>query len=352
MKLQPMKKAAAVLLAALTAFLCGCRGNIAPSPIVTETDISSDQPAPNVTPDDEEKVVAVGRLYRSYLTMHIGPTPLDTLGLPYYRVFTTHQQISDYYSDTYQEFLYGNQFVLAMGSFSDEFLKDTDVMVVVINEPSSYVNHTAEPIVISEDSITVNITRHISENAPLSETQYHLIFTAPKGEFSRIGDRKLNVNISEIIDPENNSAFDADSFRLYYPEFVSGDHFTYRTDALTDSPSVTVDAIDGYEELVYFYDTYREAFDLDTEFRDNIGTLYNWEICQRYIILATIIPVSGLEKPEVTELFVNNLEIYITIDANQPEDGEPPDACYLVFTALERSDLQGVDLSYFNINIE
>lgn len=338
-----------IVAAALSLCLSGCRGVIPDEPIQTDpTGIVSETTdlTPPPMPGD---VRTVGELYGSYLTMYIGHTPIEFRDVTFMRVFETYQEVADYYDSTLSEYLYGARFTVAMASFTDEFLAENDVMIISINEPSSYVNHSADPLTVTSDEVWVNITRHIPENAPLKDTQYHLIFTAPNGGFDGIKDKELHINIEEIIDPENSSAFDAERFRLYYPEFWN---FCYRADALIDDPRITVSTISSYEDMVYFYDTYKDTFDLDSDFRQYIGTLYNWEICERYILIVTLIPCSEAVKPNTSGFFVNNLEIFMTIDVNQPRAGETPTACYLLLTAIEKSDLIGVNLESVNISFE
>lgn len=336
-----------LLCLALTAALClsftACHGIIS-----NQTTVSG---SPDVT---EETIMpvsgqtsSVGEFYGSYLTMYFGNTPPQYLDMPYIKVFDSYSEIEDYYNNSVDEFFYGMRFTLALYSFNDEYLAENDVMVLVINEPSSYVSHTADPVIVSDDGVTINVTRHMPENSPQHDTVYHLIFTAPDGTFDGIDELPLTVNISEVIDPENNTAFDAERFRYFEPEFYS---YCYRADALIDNPEVTIDAIDGYQELVDFYTVKKDTYDLDTSFREYVGTLYNWQICERYILLVTIIPCADEVEPVTSNLFVNNLEIYMTIDANRPAEGEKPKACYLLLTAVERKDLEGVDLSSYYLN--
>ena len=337
------------LAAALLFLLSGCRGVIPNEPMLTDKPNVVSENINTLPPQIDGEPYQVGELYGSYLTMYIGHVPAEYRGVPYMRVFDTYQEVSDYFDETVEDYLYGKRFTLALASFTDEFLAENDVMIVSINEPSSYVNHTAEPLTVTENEVMVNITRHIRENAPLNDTQYHLVFTAPNGGFDGIRDKELKINISEIIDPENSSAFDAERYRLYYPEYLN---FCYRADALTNDPKITLRTITDYEALVFFYEDYKEVFDLDSEFRQYISTLYNWEICERYVLIITLIPCATTVKPTARGFFVNNLEMYMTIDADQPQFGESPAACYLLLTAVEKSDLQGVNLESVNISFE
>lgn len=349
----------AAVAAAVLMSLCGCGNRIKPEPISSEdlggfsslpSSPSSSDPEPSA-PVPEGEPIKVGELYSggSYLTMYRGFVPEDVRPKQYIRVFHSYDDVSAYYGSTQSDYLYGVRFTLTMDSFRDEFFEDHDVMILMITEPSSYANHTADPIEITDNEVRISITRHIPEDAPVSPTQYHLIFVAPKGSFDGAMDKQLKVDITEVIDQENNSAFDAESYRMYYPEYWN---FCYRADALSDSPEMVIDIIDGYSQLVYFFEEYRKTFDLDAEFREYVGTLYNLEVFERYIILATIIPCAEETEPKTADLFVNNLEIYMTIDADRPAEGEEPKACYLLLTAVERSDMHGVKLSEMQLSFE
>lgn len=351
-----LRLVAVMIAAALTFVLTSCRGPISDDP----SPIGSSDPAESLTPDfsgDTQQTLpeptesdprVIGELYGSYLTMYYGQTPLEERSEPKFTVFHSYQEVSDYYDSICLEYFCGARFTMLLGSFTDEFLSENDVMVLSISEPSSYLNHTADPIVITDTEVKINITRHIAEGAPLLNTQYHLVFTAPKGGFDGADGKELVLTISEVTD-SNNSAYDAERYRIYYPEYLN---FCYRADAITDPVVKAVDIIDGYDELVYFFETNRGDFDLDDTFRDYIGPLYNWQICERYILLATLIPCSDEQEPVTSDLFINNLEIFMTVKANEAEEGKKPRAGYLLLTAIERSELQGVDFSSMNLLIE
>lgn len=349
-----ISKILALLIAALIILtsLTSCRDEIV-TPSITERTYDVEALIPdNVVDTPPMSVVPshVGELYGSYLTMYLGHTPSEYRGLPYIKLLKNYSEVEEYYNSTMESFLYGARFTIAMASFTDDYLADKDVLIAAINEPSSYVNHTAEPVEITDDEVKLKIIRHIPEACPKQDTQYHLVFTAPKGSFDGIDQKKLSLDISEVVDPENSSAFDAERFRIFYPEYWN---FCYRADAVTDTPEVAVAAIGSYEELTtYFFDKYSADYDLDSNFKPVVGTLYNWEVFERYFIIATIIPVSDEKtEPITSELFVNNLEIYITVDAKLPKAGKKPKACYLLLTAIEKSDLEGVDLSRVNLSV-
>ena len=335
-----------VTAAALCLMLCGCQDIINVNPLPSDTvDLPVEDP-----PKPDDGVRTVGELYGSYLTMYTGHIPADVRGLPYIRTLTSYAEVEEYFDSTEKEHVYGRLFTEAMLTFTDEFLAENDVLALALVEPSSYINHTAEPIAISDDKISFSITRHAPEESPMLETEYHLLFTAPKGSFDGVENLELELNITEVVDAENNEAFDAALSRFFRPDFTP---LSYRTDRLTeDGASVVIDAIDGYDELVYFYDKYKNDFDLDSSFKGDIGTLYNWEICDRYILVAIIVPCLSEKKPQVTDVFVNNLEMFFVVEADTVPDGEKPAACYLLLTGIERRYLAGVDLGLVNLSVE
>lgn len=369
MKIAVLRAAALIAAVCILLLTCACSGHIPDKPLPNVSDGSGLITNPSLLTEDTkipgyikdapiissgesqsaEESYSTGELYGSYLTMYLGHVPLEYRSLPNFVVFKSYQQISDYYDLTCNDYFYGVRFTLLLASFTDEFLAENDVLMLSINEPSSYVNHTAEPIEITDTEVRINLTRHIAQGAPLLDTEYRLLFIAPKGGFEGAEDKELKLTISEVIDQENNAAFDAESFRIYRPEYYN---LCYRADSLTDSAEKVVDVIDGYEELVYFFDEYREKYDLDGKFRQHIGPLYNRQICDRYILLVTLIPCADENEPTTADLFINNLQIYMTINANEVKESEKPKACYLLLTAIERSELSGVDLSWMNLLVE
>ena len=334
-----------IFLSALCLLLSGCSISELGKPISSGSLDSQDQIPPDDTVISENRTV--GELYGSFLTMRFSHTQ-HLPSMPYIIVPKSYSDVENYYNSTVDSYFYGKRFTLAMYSFSDEFLSQNDVLILAINEPSSYISHTAAPIEFTGDEIKISLTRHIRENAPLKDAQYHLIFTAPKGAFEGADKKALTVDINEVIDPNNNTAFDAESYLLYHPEFWP---YCYRADAISDISGVTVDTIDGYEDLIAFFENYKESYDLESNFSEYVGTLYNWQICDRYILLATIIPCSEASEPQISDLFVNNLQIYMTIDAHEKFVETDPSACYLILTAVERSDLEGVALDTFFLSI-
>lgn len=333
-----------VTAAALCFALCGCQNIIEE---FTEHTVTEDMSAEPPTAEDGTRLV--GELYGSFLTMYIGRTPAEERGLPYIKVLNSYAEVEEYYDTTVKEHVYGRLFFEAMVSFTDEFLAENDVLILALEEPSSYINHTAEPIAISDDRVSISVTRHAPEEAPMLSTEYRLIFTAPKGSFAGVNELPLELSISEVVDKDNNSAFDADLFRIYRPDFTT---FCYRADLIQGDTGVIVDAIDSYDELVYFYDKYKDDFDLDSEFRADIRSLYNWELFDSYIFIATMIPCASETEPQITDLFINNLELFLTVDADALSDGEKPSACYLLLAGIERRELAGVDLGLLNLSFE
>ncbi len=344
---QGLRRAALALVIAAAVMLTACRGVIEPLPPIESAataDMSS-QNLPETIPADGE-TRAVGEFYGSYITMQLsgGAAELPRIVHPH-----SYREVSDYFEATQYVYLYGSKFTILLNSFSDEYLAQNDVILLVINEPSSYVDHDAGPVTVGNGKVGISITRHRPDEAPQNDTVYHLVFIGPKGCFDGVEDMELSIDFTDVSDAGETSAYDAERFRIYNPEFWN---FCYRADALTDSPEKVVDIIDGYDELVYFFETYRDDYDLDSEFREYVGTLYNWQICERYIIIATVIPCSRAVEPVTTDLFVNNLEIYMTVDADEISEGETPTAGYLLLTAVERYEMEGVKLGSMNLLVE
>ncbi len=361
-----MKKLIMILLA-LMLLLCACDNDIPDKPVdgdvtvdnndhipdntivppVTENTDTSEA-APNDDDEDDEYDEAVvlntaGTLFGSYLTMYEG----DELEFPYIKVFDSYAKVSEYFDATDDVFFYGQKFTLALASFDDKFLAENDVMILVIDEPSSYISHKSKSVTVTSKGVIFDIERHIPEDAPQSSTQYHLIFTAPKGSFDKMDELEFEVNITEIIDKVNDDTFDAERYRLVYPEFYP---FVHRTDAKGEAETV-VDTISNYAELIGFYEQHKNSYDFESQFKKYVGLLYSEDIFDDYVILAIIVPSKSTgEEIAVEELFVYNLEIYLSVENTAPAVVSDETECYLLMTCVAKKDLMGVNLEWFNIS--
>lgn len=359
-----MKKLFAILLAVLC-LLCGCDNDIPDKPIDGNVTLDNNEqshvpsntaspPAAESTdasetkPDEDDSDEAVvlnanGTLYGSYLTMYGG----NELIFPYIKVFDSYAEVSEYFEANDSAFFFGQKFTIALASFTDEFLAENDVMILVINEPSSYISHKAKSVTVTSKGVIFDIERHVPENAPQSSTQYHLIFTAPNGSFDAVDESKFEVNTSEIIDKINDDTFDAERYRMVYPEFYP---FVHRTDATGEAETV-VDTINNYAELIGFYEQHKNTYDFESEFKKYVGALYSEDIFDDYVILAIIVPSKSTgKKIAVEELFVYNLEIYLSVENTAPAVVSDETECYLLMTCVAKKDLMGVNLEWFNIS--
>ncbi len=357
-----MKKLAAILIIFTVCLsLCACTPNVIPPEPITTQDSQATLPNPPevTTPtsswipiteppvDVTEDRSIMTELYGSYLTMKIAQPADESIDGQYIEVFRSFEEIEEYFAKTDPYFLYGKKLITALVSFDDTYLASNDVMLIKINEPSSYISHQNVRLRIEDGILNVGFERHIPYNAPGGDTQYHLILTAPKGSFNGLDDMEVKFNPTEVMDNSKDSANDAERYLYLYPEYVP---FSYRTDAV-DTPSMVIDVINSYDKLVAFHEKHKNSFDL-TEFKKHIGSLYDEAVFNDYTLLAMMLPSSGDVPPEITELFVYNLEIYITVDRAMPEVIDSTTPCYLLMTAVSNSDLRWIDLSMFNISFE
>lgn len=342
-----------IILFTALAILCGCSvqsdlpGNSLSSADVSDKsstfDMLADDPIPSSSSEPTEQI---GSFYGSFLTMYNRREEYD---FPYVALFHSFSELEQYFYSREISYMFGKRFTMTCASFNkDEFFKDNDVLMLVISEPSTYVSHTADGIGIAADGSSVfNITRHIPEDAPLSEMIiFHLVFTVPKGSFNNISPENFTVSIDEKIDRENTGVFDAERYRYIYPEFWA---FTHPANAIAETTPV-IDSIQSYEELLGFYESYKNTFDLDSDFLKYIGAVYDEEMFEDNVLLLAVLPCDRkLPKPSVSDLFVYNLEIFITID-NLPEQ-TPADSTkwYLFAVVMNKKNLSGVKLGEFNI---
>ncbi len=208
------------ILAAL--FLCACTpSEIPPEPVVSEDSTVTSAPekvtegttATTLSPEEilEDRTI-MSELYGSFLTMRMTGTVNEALDGNYVKVFNNYAEIDGYFSSTDPYYFYGQKFISTLASFDDVFQSQNDVMIVKIDEPSSYISHQNARVRIEDGVLNVGIERHIPPHAPESDTQYHLILTAAKGTFAGLEDLPLQVNITEVIAHGHDTAAAADRY--------------------------------------------------------------------------------------------------------------------------------------------
>ncbi len=352
-----MKRLLSFLMAvAILLSFCGCDEDIPDIPVIS--DVTSDQnvpdnvvsgvPSQNDDPKNNEEVVlnTSGTLYGSYLTMCSN----EDIEYPYIKVFNSFAEVSDYFDSNCEQFFFGHKFTMACGSFNDEFLKDNDVMMLVLSEDSTYISHLAKSVTITTSGVKFELIRKIPQDAPKTSTQYHLVFTAPNGSFDGMEDLPFELDITEVIDKADDTTFDAERFKMIYPEFWP---YVYRCDATGEAQTI-VDTITSYSELISFYEQYSDTYDLEAEFKRHIGALYDqYSFFDEYVLLAIMVPSQNISGGiAIDELFVYNLDIYVSIKNTSPAVVSDTTECYLVTAAVTKSDLMGVNLEWFNISFD
>lgn len=349
---------ALAIIAMILISLCGCDRKIPDGPVVSGDpslqgvpdhviSLPSNDENDDGEPDLESRVIlnTSGSLFGSYLTMCSKPG----IKFPYIKVFNSAAEISEYYNANSEMFSFGHNFTKSCELFNDEFLKDNDVLMLVLSENSSYIGHSANSVTVTTNGIEFDITCTIPQDAPISSTEYHLIFTASDGAFDGMGALPFKLNITEVIEKPNNLTFDADRFKMIYPEFWP---YVYRCDASGKAETI-VDTITSYSELISFYEQYKDAYDLSA-FKEHIGPLYDqYSFFDDYVLLTILVPSKNeTDGIAIDELFVYNLDIYVTVKGTSPTVISDKTECYLVTAAITKSDIEGVNLDWFNISFE
>lgn len=349
---------AILMTLALMLSLCACRNNtVPPEPVDTDTEpsvttlsTSESETLPTTAEDPlpEGDVKIDAEFVGSYLTMRMDGRDAPQYDGSYFKICTTYEEIAEYYETSADFFFYGRKFTIQCASYNDpSFMADNDVLILKIDEPSSYITHEATSLRISDGKAVFGIERHIPKDAPLSNTQYHLIFTAPKGTFDVLEGLEPETVFAEINDLESANANDAERYLYIFPEFWP---FVYRADAVS-SPATIVDSIESYNELVAFYERYKSDYDFEDDFKKHIGSLYDERMFDDYVLLMVLAPCDANGKPlEVGELFVYNLEVFISVNNSSKAVVSDTTPSYLLVTAVSKKDLQGVNLSMFNIS--
>lgn len=337
-----MKRIIFILIAVML-LISGCTGNKIPS----ETSQYQSETLP--LSDNTENVCAesdsIGKFEGSFLTM--SRKSIDS-AFPYAHIINAYNELETYFNQSEEYFIFGKRFTITCASFVDNFFKDYDIVMLAINEPSVYVSHTSNGISIFDDgSAQVRIERSIPKDIPkYGNIIYHLIFTVPKGSLDGVSDDKIEVVIDEVIDDKSNDVYDAERYRYIYPEFWP---FTHPTEALGDS-TATIASIQTYEELLSFYENYKTSFDLDKDFLRYIGSVYDEAMFDDYVLLISILPFNRQNpKPVVSDLFVYNLQIFLTIDNLVDEVPQDLTRWYVLAVAVDKKNLSGVNLKEFNI---
>lgn len=318
----------------------------APKKIPDQTEaVSADEPVSS-TPTTEFVDVSTGEeSFSAYLTTY--HSSKYTEELPYLVKFSSYSMVEDYFYSHERDFFFGARFTVACASFSDDYLAGNDVMMLVINEPSTYASFECKNVTVENGKTVFDIERHIPQNAPQGESiAYHLVFCAPKGSYDYIDPDNFSVNITEVIDNEISEVFDAERFRYTYPEFWPSSH---KADALTEVSPVIV-SIHSYDELLGFYESHKSDFDLDSEFLPQIGFPYTEELFNDYVLLMALMPFdSRYPAPRINNVFVYNMKIWISINGYTEQIPEENTVWYLVTAAVAKRDLEGVNLNEFNI---
>lgn len=320
----------------------GCTSTRIPDvPIPSESSDHTTQPTPVVT---DIPTISDGTLYGAYLTTYSGADPL-----PDFQAirFTSYAQVEEYFNANENSFFFGARFTLACITFTDEFFQSNDIIMLVINETSTYASFALDGIVNNGNGTVFNINRYLPDDAPQSENvAYHIILTAPKGGFETIDTDNSRIHITDIQQDQDSIAFDVERYRYVYPEFWP---FTYRTEPL-EATTPLIDVIDTYDELLSFYEWQKTNYDLDMSFFNYIGPVYDQSFFDDYVLLIAILPFdSRLGKPNVNELYIYNLNVWMMIDNFRQEIPTQYTRWYILTAGVVKKYLEGINLKEFNI---
>lgn len=338
-----MKRIALLLIAAAICitFLTSC----APEKIPDQTEVNSLDEAANTNPTGIIDVSNGNEAFSAYLTTY--HSSKYTEKFPYLVKFSSYSEVEEYFYSHERDFFFGARFTLACASFSDDYLADNDVMILVIDEPSTYASFECKNVTIENGKTIFDIERHIPQNAPKGlSIAYHLVFCVPKGGYEHVDPDNFSVSVTEVTDNDANDVFDAERFRYIYPEFWPSSH---KTDALK-SVSPVIISIHSYDELLGFYENQKANFDLDSEFLPQIGFSYTEELFNDYVLLMAMMPFdSRYPPPTIQNVFVYNMKIWILLNNYADQIPEDKTVWYLLTAAVAKRDLEGVDLNQFNI---
>lgn len=283
----------------------------------------------------------------SYPTLFAANSDSD-YDFPYAVKFDSYYDVESYFNSSEKYYFYGARFTLACASFDDDFLNENDVVMLAVSAPSTYSSFISKGIEIIDGTTVFKLERHHPNDAPKHDgIAYHLVFTAPKGSFSDIDTRNIKVEVLEMVDPEIEDVYGAERYKYIYPEFWP---FSHSTDPLTDNPSAVISAMETYEELLGFYESYKTEFDLDKEFLNSIGSTYTEDMFNDYVVMAAILPYDiRKDPPDIYDVFVYNLNVWISVSNHRGEIPAQFTGWRLLTVAVTRKNLDGVKLKEFYI---
>lgn len=281
----------------------------------------------------------------SYLTVR---TATITSEIPYAVSFNSYYEVESYFYSHELMYFYGARFTIACASFTDDYLKDHDVVILVIDSPTTYASYVSKGIENVDGKTVFSLEMHQPNEAPEQDgIYYHLIFTAPKGSFADIDVENIEVQMTTVIDPVVMDVYDAEQFRYVYPEFWP---FSYDTAPISDTPSIVVNTMETYEELLSFYENYKTEFDLEREFLSSIGQTYSEDLFKDYIVMAAILPYDTRKDPaEIYDVFVYNLNVWLSVSNHAGDVPKEFTGWRLVTVAVAKKNLDGVNLKEFFI---
>ncbi len=342
-----MKKLICVLLA--VCLLCSCVGKPIEPTVTTEATTTLPpvtEPAVPTTVIEKEATI-LGKFMGSFLTVRMSPNPLPH-DLPHIEVFSSYSEVESYYNSNIDTYFTGQKFTMTCYSFTDEYLENCDIVMLVIEEPSTYISHRSDVISVTDNIATFNLERHIPENAPTRQgAVYHLIYTVPKGSFNGIDCENAKVNIKEVIDDVNTDVFDTERFRYIYPEFWPN---VLQVEAISQNALPSINVLNTYGEMLGFYESYKQDFNLDSEFLSQIGSHYNEQHFEDYVVIMAILPFDkNRPTPNVSNMFLYNLEVFLIIE-NLPAQVANQDLWWhIVGVSVSKNDLEGINLKEINI---
>lgn len=316
----------------------------APQRIPDQTEAASPDEPVITEPTGQVNVSGGEEAFSAYLTAYHSSEYTEKF--PYLVKFSSYSEVEEYFYSHERDFFFGARFTIACASFSDDYLADNDVMMLVIDEPSTYASFECKEVTVENGKTVFNIERHIPQSAPQGQSiAYHLVFSAPKGSYDYVDPDNFSVNITEVTDDDNSGVFDAERFRYIYPEFWPSSH---KANALAEVSPVIL-SIHSYDELLGFYESRKSDFDLDSEFLPQIGFSYTEELFNDYVLLMVLMPFDSRYPPRIEDVFVYNMKIWISINGYTEQIPEENTMWYLVTAAVAKRDLEGVNLNEFNI---
>ena len=200
---------------------------------------------------------------------------------------------------------------------------------------------------------TADTTTQTDKTAGTSDSAVSAVTSDPKEETPESDEVSVtSAYDSSEHEPEEDVGDDEKFNKIHYVENFSGN--VCKTNLTADAGSLPqIDVLKSYDELVTYYESYKDIFDLDSEFSENIGKRYD----ERFFSENNLFVIAA-EFPDSTyriwteEVITYRRELYFTVGVAYKKGDDKGTECYHVLTSISKSECEGLNLNGFSIYLQ